>query len=117
NASVVSGLPPVNGVLGNATLAFSDGKLTSTQTKSVNISAANAVTKVPVTNPSYVLTLAPTTGDISGTFTHTDGTKPAYKGKIIQKGANGGAYGYFLTASPKVIDGTGESGGVSLNHK
>lgn len=116
-ASVIPGLPAVNPVLGNATLVFSDGKLATTQSKNVNISTANLVTKVPVTNPTYTLAIDTKKGDISGTFTHTNGSKPAFVGKIIQKGTNGGAYGHFLTVKPKVIDGSGESGGISLNHK
>ena len=47
-------------------------------------------------------------------FTHTDGTKPAFQGVIIQKGTQRGAYGYFLTKQPAVIDYTGESGAVIL---
>lgn len=117
STSVVPGLPAVNPVLGNATLIFADGKLSSTQSKNVNISTTNVVTKVPVTNTTYALTITPASGDIKGSFTHTDGTKPTFVGKIIQKGVNGGAYGHFLTVKPKVVDGTGESGGISLNHK
>jgi len=115
--SVIPGLPPVNPVSGNATLAFSDGNLDEALIKDGNISTANLVTKVPVTNPTYALSVAPKTGDISGTFEHSDGSRPRYTGKIVQKGSNGGAYGYFLTVAPKKATGDGESGGVSLNHK
>jgi hypothetical protein len=116
-ASVIPGLPPVSPLNGNATLQFSDGKLAETLSKNVNISAANLVTKVPVTDPTYALSINPSKGDISGTFDHSDQSRPKFVGKIVQKGANGGAYGYFLTVAPKVPTGTGESGGVSLNHK
>ena len=33
---------------------------------------------------------------------------------VFQKGTHGGAYGYFLSTTPKEVDGTGLSGGVSL---
>lgn len=111
--SVVPGLPGNGG----ATLAFSNGLLASTISKDVTIASNDKVTNVPPTDKTFSLTIVPATGDIKGTFTHDDGTKPAFKGKVYQKGANAGAYGYFLTTKPKVIDGLGEAGGVSLNHK
>ena len=116
-ANVVPGLPPVNNFLGNATLVLTNGKLAGALSKDVNISAANAVSKVPAINPTFELKVTPVSGDISGTFTHTDGTKPPYQGKIVQKGPDAGTYGYFLTTSPKVPTGDGESGRVTLNHK
>lgn len=115
--SVIPGLPAESPLDGNATLVFSDGGLDALQSKDVNISVANKVTKVPVTNPTYALTIIPTTGDVSGSFDHSDGSRPTFTGKIVRKGTNGGAYGYFLTVAPKVADGTGEAGGLSLNHK
>ncbi|MFZ4593010.1 MAG: beta strand repeat-containing protein [Verrucomicrobiaceae bacterium] len=115
--SILPDLAAVNPTLGNADLIFSDGLLTTTQAKSLNVSTTNVVTKVPVTNSTYTLTLIPAKGEFNGSFTHTDGTKPAFQGIIYQKGTNKGGYGYFLTTKPKVITGTGESGGVSLSAK
>lgn len=118
NASAVPGVQPVADVtLANATLVLADGKLGASITKDVNISTKDVVTKIPPTDPSFTLTVTPKTGDVSGTFVHSDGTKPAFKAKIVQKGTSAGAYGFFLTTAPKTVDGTGESGGVSLNHK
>ncbi len=118
NASAVPGLvPSADTTVANATLVISDGKLSAPITKDVNISAKDVVTKIPPSDPSYTLVITPKTGDVSGTFFHSDGTKPAFKAKIIQKGTNAGAYGFFLTTAPKVVNGTGEAGGVSLNHK
>ena len=117
SASVIPGLSAVDPFHGNATLVFSEGNLAGSLSKNVNISAANVVTKVPAVNPSFDLRITPLSGDIAGTFVHTDGTKPAYSGKIIQKGPGAGTYGFFLTSLPKVVDGTGESGRVSLTHK
>jgi hypothetical protein len=83
----------------------------------VNINTTNVVTNVPATDKSFMLKIDSAKGAISGTFTHTDGTKPAFDGRILQKGANQAAFGYFLTTKPKVINGSGESGGVTLMHK
>lgn len=105
---------------GNATLTFRDGHLVEDLIQSLNISAANAVTQLTsgsgIPSP-YTLTLTSGTGDIKGSFTHSDGTKPAFKGKVYQKGAFMGAHGFFLTTPPKPVDGTGESGAVLLRKK
>lgn len=122
-ASVVPGLPVVNPLTGNATLQFSEGGLDETLSKDVNINTTNQVVRVPVTNPTYELSFGSTKkvdvskGDISGSFDHSNGSRPRFIGKIIQKGSEGGAYGYFLTVAPKKATGDGQSGGVSLNHK
>lgn len=100
---------------GNATLTFADGLLSGPVTKNVNIHpTTSAATRAPTTDTSYTFTLVPASGLISGTFTHSNATKPAWQGVLMQKGANKGGYGYFMTVSPKVIDGTGVSGGVKL---
>jgi hypothetical protein len=101
----------------NATLSFSDGLLTAPVVKDVTITPTNVVTNSPLTDTSFKLTITAASGKIGGTFTHTDGTKPAFNGVILQKGANRAAFGYFLTVAPKVITGLGESGAVSLIHK
>jgi len=100
---------------GNAVLKFTNGQLSEDVAKAVSISAGNAVTKAPdPTDATFSLNITPTTGAISGTFVHTDDTVPAFQGIIFQKGPNSGAYGFFKTKAPGVIDYTGESGGVSL---
>ena len=99
----------------NALLAFQDGGLTNKVIKALNISPLNLVTRLGTpTDPSYALALTATTGKFAGTFTHTDGTKPAFSGVVFQKGSNQGGYGYFLAPTLKII-GAGLSGHVSLN--
>ena len=112
-ASALKAVDPVNGNVG-ATL--SDGLLSGGSiTRSVNISPTNVATRpMSNTDASFTLTLTASSGIVTGTFTHTDGTKPAFQGIIIQKGTQRGAYGYFLTKQPAVIDYKGESGGVTL---
>lgn len=90
--------------------------LTAVITKPLSISTANAVTKVqePATDTSYTVLIVPTTGMVTGVFTHEDDTKPAYKAVIYQKGTGAGAFGFFLSTKPTVIDYMGESGGVTL---
>lgn len=99
---------------GNATLTFSDGLLSESLMKSVNISPTDSVIKVPDNDPTYTLVITRATGAISGSISHTDDTVPAFKGMIYQKGPNAGAYGFFLTKQPVPIDYTGQSGGVTL---
>lgn len=102
---------------GAATLAFSDGLLSTTVTKNVDIASTNKVTPNPATDKTFSVSIVSSTGDVKGTFTNPDtNAKTAYTGKVYQKGANAGAYGFFLGAKPKVIDGLGESGGFSLTH-
>jgi hypothetical protein len=99
---------------GNVTLTISDGQLDGSLVKSANLSTADFVTKVPVNDPTFTMLVNRTTGAVTGGFDHTNDTKPAYNIIIFQKGPNAGAYGYFLTKQPALIDYTGESGGVSL---
>jgi hypothetical protein len=102
-------------VNGNAGLGFYDGQLSEDLIKMVSISTTNGVTKVPdPADQTFSLTINAALGSINGSFVHTDNTVPTYKGIIYQKGPNAGAFGYFLTRPPAVIDYTGQSGGVSL---
>ncbi len=106
--SVFPGLQPPTP---NAAVQFTQGLLAAPINKDITISPANIVTP---TNPTMLITKA--TGLINGVFTHTDGTKPAYQGAIIQKGASAGARGYFMTrATP--LNYLGESGAVSVKAK
>ena len=110
-ASALKAVDPVNG---NASLTFSDGLLSGPITRSVNISTANVATRpTSNTDANFTLVLTAASGIVTGVVTHTDGTKPAFQGVIIQKGTQRGAYGYFLTKQPTVIDYKGESGGVT----
>lgn len=103
--------PGLNTPTANATLRF-DGGLTETISKLITISPANAVTNVP-TASSPTMIIEKSTGLIKGTFTHTDGTRPAYQGVIIQKSDFAGAWGFFMSrATP--LTGLGQSGAVEV---
>ncbi len=112
-AAVFTGLAAIHPTLGNTNLTFTKGLLTSTLTKYVNLTSANVFTKAPTTDSSF--TFMPTfgTGVLNGTFTHSDGTKPKWQGVLMQKGANKGGHGYFMTTQPTVLNYLGESGKVS----
>ena len=110
---------PDAGEDGNVTLSFTGGQLSVQQlVKSVNLTSTpvdpELVTRVPENDPTFTMKVNRTTGAITGTFNHTDDTKPAYNAVIIQKGPNAGAQGYFLTKQPTPIDYTGESGHVLI---
>ena len=110
--SVFTGLvPPGPGNPGNAYLAARKGRLTSNFDRTFLLSSADVVTNAD-TSFSVVVTRA--TGFFSGSFLHTDGTKPAYKGVVYQKGTSSGGLGFFLSTSPKVLDYAGESGSVAI---
>jgi len=95
----------------NATLRFSGG-LGGMISQNITISPTNTVSNVPAA-ASPTMTITKATGLISGTFTHSDGTKPAYQGVIIQKGSQVGCSGYFMSrATP--VNGLGESGVVEV---
>jgi hypothetical protein len=113
---VVPGLTVVTPPATNAALTFIDGGLASATARDVNISPLNAVTKFDSTDLSYTLGITASTGRFAGVFTATDGSKPAFSGVVFGKpgGSFNGGYGYFLTPTPKVIDGTGQSGLVTL---
>ena len=114
--SVFPGLGAVSSVNGNAKIAFSDGKLTALISKSINISPTNLITAVPATDGNIAIAIRPISGLTLGSFRHSDGTRPAFRAVILQKGANRGAFGYFLNAVPRGLT-TGESGGVSVTAK
>jgi hypothetical protein len=112
--SVLPGLSVVAKTIHNALLTFRLGGLTSEVKKPFHLSALNAVTRFGIpADASYTLTLTAATGKFAGTFTHMDGSKPAYSGVILQKGPLSGGYGYFLAPMLK-IPGGGLSGHVSL---
>jgi uncharacterized delta-60 repeat protein len=112
--SVFPGLGAVDALAGNARLTFTGGLLgTSPLNFGMNISPTNAATNVPV-SALPTLTITRTSGLISGSFPHSDATKPTFQGVIVQKGTHQGASGYFMSTSPKIISGLGESGVVKV---
>ncbi|MBV6497993.1 MAG: hypothetical protein CJBNEKGG_00207 [Prosthecobacter sp.] len=114
---VVPGLPAI-GAEGNADLVFSGGLLAADVSARLAISDVNKVTSVTAAGAadvkSYSVKLTAASGELTGTFTHSDGTKPKFNGRVYQKGPFAGAHGYFLSGKPKVVDGLGESGPVEL---
>jgi hypothetical protein len=62
------------------------------------------------------MTINNLSGMITGSFIHSDLTRPAYQGVIIQKGAHQGASGYFMSRSTPVTY-LGESGRVEVRTK
>lgn len=110
------GLGAPHATNGNGKLMFTDGKLTLPITKTEFNISGNVVTKIPAANSSFTLTLAAATGTFSGMFTPNWASpamaKPAFKGILIQKGANKGGFGYFISNASGDLNP--ESGGVTL---
>jgi len=117
NVQTALGLPAPNSTTGNAQLFFSEGKLTAPITRSRFNVIGNTVTKIPTTDTRYTLTLTPTAGTFNGTFipnwVSPAVTKPAFRGILIQKGANKAGFGFFI--SNAVGDTNPESGSVTLS--
>ena len=109
-ASVLPGLGTTSP---NAQLQFADGGLTSAQTRNFDLSITNAF-KNASTDTALKLTINKSTGLFNGVFTHTDATKPAFKGIILQEGANAKGFGFFLSAPTNTLGATGAGGGVTL---
>ncbi len=118
-AAAIPGLPPSASPAGNATLSFSQGGLSSSLVKNVNISTASKVTPAVIPDTTFAIAINAATGVMSGTFASP--TLPAvatkFSGVILQKGLKKGGYGFFLTPAPANIDGNGQSGDVSLTAK
>lgn len=113
--SVLPDLSTVDGA--NALLTFSQGALTAPLEKELSISARNLVSKIPASEPSYSIRLVPTTGRFSGSFLHSDGGSAAFEGVILQKGSHRRGHGHFVTATPKLVNGMGQAGVISLRTK
>lgn len=115
-ASVDFGQGNDNFTIGNASLVFNDGLLGSAVTKGVNVNkTTGAVKTIPATNAPYTLAFTASTGLFSGIFPHTDNSKPAYKGVLLNKGANKGGFGFFLSTPAAGYNTSGQSGSVNLN--
>lgn len=70
---------------------------------------------LPLKTTLFTLTLTKTTGEVSGTFTHTDGKKPTFKGTTIQKaGDYQGTYGFFMSVPPNATSTAGQGGSAML---
>jgi len=107
-------LPHLTAATPNAQLQFADGELIAPGlTRDVLISPTNSVTNKS-TDTSLKLSITKTSGVFSGAFTHPDGTKPAFKGIIIQEGPLAGGYGFFRSTPPSIYGQSGLCGGVTL---
>jgi hypothetical protein len=110
------GLPAPDPVNGNAELMFTDGKLAPDITKTNFNISGNTVTKIPASDGSFMLTLAASTGGFSGSFVpnwaNPNSAKPGFKGILLQKGANKGGYGFFISNAKN--EQVPESGAVTL---
>jgi hypothetical protein len=99
-------------------LQFADGKLTAQITKTNFNINGSTVTKIPAADTSFTLTTTATFGAFTGTirpnWMPTATALPAFKGIILQKGANQGGFGFFLSNIPSDLDP--QSGGVSLTN-
>lgn len=100
---------------GNAKLVFTDGLLSGGIDKTVSVDpTGGAAKKVPANDASFTLGLSSGTGIFTGTFLHSDTTKPFYKGVLLNKGATQRGFGFFLSAPPSGYGESGQSGAVSL---
>ena len=107
---------PAAGPDGNAVLAFEDGKLLDTVAYTTLNVDGGKVVKLPSTDKRYTLTLTGNTGAMKGAFTpfwSNPGTAlPAFNGVILQKGANKGGWGHFISNRQHDLDP--QSGSVTL---
>jgi hypothetical protein len=115
----VAGFPvialPFPDVDGNADLEFLAGLLPIVESHDVTIAGNDVVTRI--TEPdTYTVAINRALARLTGTFTHDlfIPTKPAFQAMFYSKGSLVGAYGYFLTPTPKVKDYTGQGGRVKL---
>ena len=111
-ATVFPGLAAINPTTGNTNLNFTNGVLASSVTKFVNLTTTNVLTKAPTSDATFTFVPVFTTGNISGTFKHSDNTSPKWQGVLMQKGANKGGHGYFMSSKPAVLNYLGESGAM-----
>ncbi len=101
-------------VQGNATMKFTDGLLVPAVMKPVSIDPATGLVKlIPAADRTYSLVFTKASGLLSGSFTRPDNTKSAFKGILLNKGANRFGVGYFL--STPTAAATGQSGGFLLD--
>jgi len=104
--------------IGNASLVFTDGGLTSTITQPVSVDpssgAAGKVKLIPANTTAYKLSVTASTGVFSGTIATPNGTE-TFRGILLNKVANQGGFGYFLSTPALSYGASGQSGGVSLD--
>ncbi len=113
-AQTALGLGPADANNGNAVLSFEDGKLVAPLVKNLNVEVGRIVKRAG--DSSYTLTLAAKTGLMKGSFepnwSNPARKRPAFQGVLLQKGANRGGFGFFI--SNAAADPAPESGQAIL---
>jgi hypothetical protein len=110
------GVPTVAAGTRNTNLEFTGFEITGGNIIVDDITIlGNVVTKVPATNSTFTLSATASTGGFTGTFSPGwTGTKPTFKGIMVQKagGVYQGGYGFFIGNQSGDLDP--ESGRVFL---
>jgi hypothetical protein len=110
------GQGPTDLINGNARLAFSGGLLDHSLNKAVSIDPLTGrAMKIPATDSSYSFSLNAGTGIFTGRFPHSENKRAHFTGILLNKGANRGGFGYFLSPVAPGNPETGQSGAVSLD--
>src|SRR5262249_6097426 len=113
-ASLNFGQGAANIVSGNTSLVLSGAQLLTPATKSVSLDPLNGSARlIPATATDYTFKFGTSTGLINGTVIYNGGTN-AYRGILLNKGANAGGFGYFQGPVPIVYGVSGQTGNVSL---
>jgi hypothetical protein len=114
-ASCNFGQDAANPTAGNANLVFADGLLSGPVGKAISVDPLSGAVKLnAATAATCKFTLSTGTGMFSGTFKHTDNSICTYRGIVLNKGANRGGFGYFLSTPSLTYGAGGQGGGVSL---
>ena len=114
-ASLNFGQGAAGGANGNARLVFNGGLLEGEQNKRVIADPATAEWKpVPPPDGNNQFSLDLAMGVFTGSFRHTDATTNTFRGILLNKGANKGGFGFFLTTPPTNVGASGQSGDVLL---
>ena len=101
-------------IKGNTVLRLTEGGLQSPQNYPVNVDLLTGkVRGIRVNGASYTFSFNPTTGVFGGSFLQSNNTRSKFSGILLNKGANQGGFGYFLTAP--TLGNTGQSGNAFLD--
>jgi outer membrane lipoprotein-sorting protein len=96
---------------GNASLEFSGGQLAGPLRFPISLDPrTGAVAWIPVGSTDYRLRLLTVNGQFSGTFLYPGGTRPLFRGILLNKGVNRAGFGFFLSPGPG-----GQGGGVTID--
>lgn len=108
------GQGPASQMTGNASLNITGGLYVGQPSFPVNIDPVlSAVSTIPAAGAPYRLSVTAASGRFSGTFSHSDGSKPRFSGILLSKGMHKGGFGYFLSVPTTATPGQG--GGVFLD--